>query len=48
MDIKTLGIIDGSLPPRVLGLVFEWADQHRMELLDNWKSLSESGTFKKI
>jgi hypothetical protein len=48
IDIKTLGMIDGTLPPRVLGLVSEWAEEHRKELLDNWKSLEESGTFKKI
>jgi len=48
IDIKTLGMIDGTLPARVLGLVSEWAEEHRKELFDNWKSLEESGTFKKI
>jgi len=29
-------LIAGSLPPRALGLVTEWAHLHRDELLDNW------------
>jgi len=36
IDIRTLVVIGGSLPPRVLGLVIEWATQHQQELLDLW------------
>jgi len=36
IDIRTLGISSGSLPPRVLGFVTEWAALHRRELMDNW------------
>lgn len=32
-DSRTL---DGALPPRVLGLVVEWATQHQDELLADW------------
>jgi hypothetical protein len=39
---------DGSLATRVFGLVSEWAEKHREELFDNWKSLAESGDLKKI
>jgi hypothetical protein len=28
IEIGTLRILDGSLPPRALGLVAEWAAQH--------------------
>ncbi|MEI9908566.1 MAG: DUF4160 domain-containing protein [Bacteroidota bacterium] len=50
ISIRDLGIIEGYLPPKALGLVAEWASIHKEELMENWKSLSEevSGTFKKI
>ncbi|MFO8034135.1 MAG: DUF4160 domain-containing protein [Candidatus Bipolaricaulota bacterium] len=35
-QITTLSIIAGSLPPRALGLVIEWASLHRDELMDAW------------
>ena len=34
--VHDLRILEGQLPPRVLGLVIEWAAQHRDELLANW------------
>ena len=36
IGIEDLALLDGDLSPRVLGLVVEWAAQHRQELLDNW------------
>jgi len=30
------GVLTGDLPPRVLGLVIDWASQHRAELLHDW------------
>lgn len=35
-SIKDLRAMDGTLPPRVLGLVIEWATQHQDELLADW------------
>lgn len=35
--IETLALLDGTLPPRVAGLVAEWATIHRGELLENWE-----------
>ncbi len=35
-DIKTLGIRNGKLPRRAVGLVLEWAIEHRQELLEDW------------
>jgi len=29
-------VLGGQLSPRALGLVTEWARQHRAELADNW------------
>ena len=48
VEIESLRASEGRLPPRVLGLVFEWADLHREELLANWESLRATGTFRKI
>ncbi len=30
-------LIEGQLPPRVIGLVLEWAFEHRDELLADWE-----------
>jgi hypothetical protein len=37
VDIQALAVIGGYLPPRVLGMVIEWAMQHQGELLDLWE-----------
>lgn len=36
IDIRTLAVIEGRLPPRALGLVTEWAALHREALLRDW------------
>jgi len=36
IDIQKLELWSGHLPPRVLGLVIEWAALHQQELMDNW------------
>ena len=36
VDVNTLGIIGGRLPPRATGLVMEWAAQHQVELQNAW------------
>ena len=48
IGIQTLGIMEGKLPPRVFGLVVEWAELHQSELDKNWNTLAETGKFKKI
>lgn len=35
--IDTLEPLGGSLPPRALRLVREWAELHRPELEENWR-----------
>jgi len=37
INITTLQILEGSLPPRALGLVMEWAALHRDELISDWE-----------
>ena len=37
IDIQKNEMISGALPPRVLGLVVEWAALHQQELMENWE-----------
>jgi hypothetical protein len=48
ISIKDLSILEGKLPPRVVGLVMEWAELHRNELLENWNMAQEAGKWFKI
>ncbi len=36
VGIETLSVLEGSLSPRALGLVTEWAALHRPDLRANW------------
>lgn len=36
------GVVTGSLPRRALNMIFEWLDEHKEELLDNWDRLAQS------
>lgn len=46
--IETLSIIAGKLPPRVLGLVMEWAALHCQELMDDWELARRQVELKRI
>ena len=46
--IKTLGLMEGKLPSKVMSLVTEWAQDHQEELLENWNSIKETGQYRKI
>ena len=48
ISIEPVQLRDGCLPPRVLGLVVEWAEIHQEELLENWTTLQNPGSFKRI
>ena len=48
ISINDLSILKGNLPPRVMGLVIEWAKLHQSELLENWNMVKESGKYFKI
>ena len=37
IDIRTLAVFSGRLPPRAMGLVIEWATLHQQELLADWE-----------
>jgi hypothetical protein len=38
MSIRSLNIIEGHLPARVRGLVQEWGELHRDEMMSMWES----------
>lgn len=48
IDIRHLSLFSGALPPRVLGLVIEWATLHRQELLEDWEKAQAQQELKKI
>ena len=48
ISISDLLLIEGTLPPRVFGLVIEWAGLHKKELLENWNMVKETGKYFKI
>jgi hypothetical protein len=36
-EIEEPRVLEGSLPRRALELVFDWAEPHKKELLENWQ-----------
>ncbi len=46
--INDLSVEVGFLPPRVLGLVIEWAGIHKEELFENWELAKKGQTLKQI
>jgi len=48
VEINSLRILEGRIPPRALGLVMEWASQHQSELLRNWERAKNNQPPEKI
>ncbi len=48
IEIETLSVLEGTLKPRTLGLVVEWAAQHRAELQHNWDLARQKAPLNKI
>lgn len=48
LAVETLAIIEGSLPPRALGLVTEWAALHQTELREAWQLARQHAPLKPI
>jgi hypothetical protein len=48
ISIQDLALLNGKLPPKVLGLVMEWASQHQEELLCDWKWAEQLQPLKSI
>jgi len=48
INIHDFSIKKGTLPPRALGLVIEWASLHKEELLKNWEAAQSKKQLKQI
>jgi len=48
IEIETLRVLEGEIPPRALGLVMEWAALHKDELLQDWNLAKSNKPPKKI
>jgi len=48
ININSLEIIKGFMPKRALALVLEWATEHQIELLEDWKLCVQHQLPKKI
>ena len=48
VDIHTLVIIGGYMPPRALGMIVEWGAQHQEELLDLWELAANGQPLHKL
>jgi len=47
ISIDTSEVVEGKLPPKVMSLVVECPQEHQDELLENWKSIQETGNSMK-
>ena len=48
VSIKNLTVLEGSLPPRALGMVIEWGALHQDELLTDWDLAMDNQPLQKI
>ena len=48
IDIQTLGVMRGRLPPKAIGMVTEWAALHQDELLTQWDRARAHQPLEKI
>ena len=48
IDICNLSAFSGQLPPRVMGLVIEWATIHQEELFADWERARAQQELQKI
>lgn len=48
IDIRTLNLIEGTMPTRALSLILEWAREHQAELIENWNLCERNQQPRKI
>lgn len=48
IKIDDYAVTEGSLPPKALALVVEWASQHKEELMNNWENARQGKNLLKI
>lgn len=46
--IDTLEVMEGRLGRRALNLVLDWAEIHRLELMENWRAVEEHRPLNRI
>ena len=48
MAIRSINLLNGKFPPRIMYLIKEWAEIHQSELSNNWHLLKHGKEPKKI
>ena len=48
IDIRSLSVFAGRLPPRIVGFVIEWAILHQHELAEDWRRGLDKQPLEKI
>lgn len=48
INIRPLALLAGELPPRVMGLVMEWASLPQEELMANWNLARQRVELKRV
>ena len=48
IGLDPIRLIEGDLPPRVLGLAIEWATMYSKELNNAWKAASKGESIPKV
>ena len=48
VTIESISILNGTLPPRVFGLIAEWALAHQDELREDWQLVQNEALPNKI
>ena len=48
ISINDLALLEGKLPPKVLGLVIEWASMYQKSLMEDWVLAENFEELKKI
>jgi Domain of unknown function (DUF4160) len=48
IELRDFGVLRGWLPRRAMGLVIEWATEHRDELMEDWNLCSQLQTPNRI
>ena len=47
IEINT-GIVEGKMPKTAISLALKWLDEHKIELLENWKKIESKEPMNKI
>lgn len=48
VGIQDLRLLEGNLSRRAMNMVLEWANEHRLELMNNWNMMQSTGEYTKI